>query len=153
MQWVIEIYAVIYCFWVGTFVKINCNWKYNQHFTARKNKQFFLLLLQNPIDQIREISLRIQLTLCNLLSFFFTWNPSKFLDDEFNESGVIGEYGKPGGVDSICVLNIVGIPKMSEVGIASPETKFKIFINVTQLHVFTINVGGHFESRTHLYRK
>lgn len=40
---------------------------------------------------------------------------------------MIGEYGKPGGVDSICVLNDVGfvIPKMSEVDIASPETKFK----------------------------
>lgn len=65
---------------------------------------------------------------------YFTWNPSKFLDDELLESpgddefiefGVIGEYGKPGGVDSICVLNIVGfeIPKMSEVDIASPVNK------------------------------
>lgn len=48
-------------------------------------------------------------------------------DDEFNEFGVIGEYGKPGGVDSNCALNIVGfeIPKMSEADNASPGQQKK----------------------------
>ncbi len=49
-------------------------------------------------------------------------------DDEFNEFGVIGEYGKPGGVDSICALNIVGfeMPKMSEVASAEKKKSEKL---------------------------
>jgi hypothetical protein len=43
--------------------------------------------------------------------------------DEFNELGVIGEYGNPGGLDSNCGQNIVefDIPKMSDIDIASPS--------------------------------